>query len=64
MDDKKKPYKAYMGTALSFVGLFVAYWIADSGTFDPKEWGEAALTAAIGSGIVGAGVYKKKNPTV
>lgn len=55
------PFKAFAATALTFVGAFVAYWIADTGTFDPKEWGEAALTAAAASGVTGFATYKVKN---
>lgn len=63
-DDKKRPYKAYVATALTFVSGVVLSWIADTDPFTAKEFGEAVVTSAIASGIVGAGTYAKSNPKV
>lgn len=62
MDDPKKPLKAYVATALAFLVTFGNIWIADSGSFTPKEVVGGLIASAIGSGIVGAGTYFKSNP--
>jgi hypothetical protein len=36
-DDPKKPYTAYVATALAFLVTFGNSGIADSGSFTPKE---------------------------
>lgn len=61
-DDPKKPYKAYLATALAFLVTFGNIWIADSGSFTPKEVVGGLIASAIGSGIVGVGAYAVKNP--
>lgn len=55
------PTKAVVSAALTFVAAFVTYWIADVDPFTAKEMGEAALTGAVASGIIGGGTYAVKN---
>ena len=62
MDDPKKPYKAYIATGLAFLVTFGNIWIADSGSFTPKEVVGGLIASAIGSGIVGIGTYRTTNP--
>lgn len=62
VDDKAKPYKAYIATALTAVGTFAAYWIADKDPFTAKEIGEAALAALVASGLTGGATFQVKNP--
>jgi hypothetical protein len=64
MDDPKKPWKAYVATALTAVGTFVTYWIADTDPFTAKEMGEAALAALVASGLTGGATFATRNPTV
>lgn len=59
---KTKPHKAYVATALSFVAGIVVFWIADTDPFTAKEFAQAAVTSAIGSGIIGGATYAKNNP--
>lgn len=61
-DDPKRPYKAYVASALSFVAAFVAYWIADKDPFTAKEMGEAAVTGAVSAGLIGGGTFAVRNP--
>lgn len=60
--DPKRPIKAYAATALAFLSLFVAYWIADEDPFTLKEAGAGLLTAALGSGLTGGVTFSVKNP--
>lgn len=62
--DPKRPWKAYVATALTAVAAFVTYWIADPGTFDAKDVGEAFLAALVASGLTGVGTYSVRNPKV
>lgn len=62
VDDPKHPWKAIASTAGTFVGLFVATWIADVDPFTAKEAAGAALGAGIGSGIIGGVTYAVPNP--
>jgi len=62
--DPKRPWKAYASTALSFVALFVAAWIADTDPFTAKEIGAALIGAAVGCGLVGGVTFAVKNPMV
>lgn len=60
--DPARPYKAYAATALTAVGAFVTFWIADTDPFTTKEIGAAALAALAASGLTGAATYKVRNP--
>lgn len=62
VDDPKKPWKAVASTAGTFVGLFVATWIADVDPFTLKEAAGAALGAGIGAGLIGGVTYRVPNP--
>jgi hypothetical protein len=62
VDDPRRPYKAYVATALTAVGAFVTFWIADTDPFTGKEIGAAALSALAASGLTGVGTYFKGNP--
>jgi hypothetical protein len=74
-DDKSKPYKAYVGAALTVVAFVIAFvvhaWLTD-GTpkkvpiFTQQEFKDAVqagFAAGIASsGLVGGGVFLKGNP--
>lgn len=62
MPEKTKPYKAVLSGTIAAVCTFIAFWAADSGTFEPKEIGTGLLFALGASGIVGVPTYYKKNP--
>ena len=55
------PYKAYVATAATALGAFVAFWVGDTGTFTPKEMGEAALYALGFAGVGGFATYQTRN---
>jgi hypothetical protein len=61
-DDPKKPYKAYVATALTAVSSFILYWVADEDPFTAKEAGQGVVSALMASGVVGAGTFLKANP--
>lgn len=61
-DNPSKPYKAYMGSLLTGVGVFVAAWISDDDPFTKKEAASAAL-AAVAALVPGFGlVFAVSNP--
>lgn len=62
--DPKRPYKAYIATALTAVGTFVTFWIADTDPFTMKEIGAAALAALAASGLAGGATFAIPNPVV
>lgn len=61
-DDAKKPYKAYVASALSFVAGVVGIWVLDTDPFTLKEFAQACLTSGVSAGIIGAGTYGVRNP--
>ena len=62
--DPAKPYKAYASAAVSAIGAFIVYWVADDASFTSKDAGEAFL-AALAVGAPGFGlVYTITNPKV
>lgn len=63
-DDPKRPWKAYVPTALSAASLFVMAWVADVEPFTPKEIAAAAVAALTTSGVIGVATYFTKNPKV
>lgn len=60
--DPKRPYKAYIATALSALGTFVAVWVADTDPFTLKEAANAALAALVASGLTGGATFAVRNP--
>ena len=62
--DPKRPYKAYIATALSAIGTFVAVWVADSDPFTTKEMAQAALAAVVASGLTGGATFSVRNPKI
>lgn len=61
-DDKKKPYKAYAATALTFAASFVTFWIADVDPLTAKEAAGGLVTAAVAAGLTGGVTYRVRNP--
>jgi predicted lysophospholipase L1 biosynthesis ABC-type transport system permease subunit len=62
VDDPKKPWKAYVPTAMSAVSLFVMAWVADEDPFTAKEIAAAVVAALTTSGVIGAMTYLTPNP--
>ena len=62
--DPKRPYKAYVATALSFIAAFVSFWIGDDGAFTGKDMGSALLFSLLASGLTGGTTYSVKNPKI
>jgi hypothetical protein len=62
--DPKRPYKAYVSTALSAVATFVTFWIADVDPFTAKEAAGAGVTALVSAGIIGGATFAVRNPKV
>ena len=64
VDDPRKPFKAYVPTALSAISLFVMAWVADTDPFTAKEAAAAAVGALGASGVIGVLTYATPNPKV
>lgn len=60
--DPKRPYKAYVATAITALGTFVAFWVADTDPFTIKEAASAALAAVVASGLTGGATFAVRNP--
>jgi hypothetical protein len=62
VDDPKRPYKAYVATALTAIGTFVTFWVADTDPFTAKEAAQAALAGLVASGLTGGATFAVRNP--
>lgn len=62
VDDPAKPWKAAAATAVSAIGAFIAFWVADEDPFTAKDAGSALLAALVASGIVGGATFVTPNP--
>lgn len=56
-----KATKAQVAAGLTFVVTFVNIWIADTGSFTPKEIAAAAIAGVVSAGIIGVPTYKVTN---
>lgn len=63
-DDPKRPWKAYISTAGTVVGTFVAAWVADTDPFTAKEAATAGISALIAGGLIGGITFQVRNPKV
>lgn len=54
-------HKAYIATALTAIGTFVSFWIADVDPFTAKEIGQGCLLALIASGLTGGATFGVRN---
>lgn len=62
VDDPKKPWKAYVPTALSAVALFAMAWVSDEDPFTAKEAVSAGVGALVTSGVIGGLTFLTPNP--
>ena len=60
--DPRRPWKAYIATAVSALSIFVTAWVSDTDPFTAKEIGAAVVAALLGAGLTGAGTFAIKNP--
>ena len=60
--DPKRPFKAYIATAVSALSIFVTAWVSDTDPFTSKEIAAAVVAALIGAGLTGAGTFAIANP--
>ena len=60
--DPKRPFKAYIATAVSALSIFVTAWVSDVDPFTSKEIAAAVVAALIGAGLTGAGTFAIANP--
>ena len=60
--DPRRPWKAYIATAVSALSIFVTAWVSDTDPFTAKEIGAAVVAALLGAGLTGAGTFAIANP--